>query len=324
MARIISAAVLALTQIGCGGTQSALNPASWHASSVANLFWIMTTGTIVIWVLMMVLAAWVSSRQASERAANVLVWIGALFITPGVILVLLLYGLSMIPQLRAAGGTDAVQIRVTGEQYWWRVEYQTDGVSLFTTANEIVLPVGRATDLALISNGVIHSLWIPALAGKVDMIPGRTNRLNLKPDRTGRFRGQCAEFCGTSHSFMALDVQVLEPEAFEQWLQARRLEASAPVTAQQQRGAEVFFETGCQACHTIRGTTAMGQLGPDLTHYGSRHTVAAGLYPNNIGTTAGWIAGAQHLKPGNQMPSFGPALDGPALRAVADYLTTLK
>src|SRR5690606_3087009 len=135
---------------------------------------------------------------------------------------------------------------------------------------------------------------------------------------------QCAEFCGTGHAHMALAVRVLEPDAFRDWLAAQREPARDPERPEARDGQRLFLASGCGSCHTVRGTAATGHLGPDLTHYGSRSTVGAGLYPLNVGTTAGWIAGAQEIKPGSRMPSFGRALDGRELRAIATYLVSLE
>jgi cytochrome c oxidase subunit II len=184
----------------------------------------------------------------------------------------------------------------------------------FATANEIRVPVGRPVELQLKSADVLHSFWVPALAGKLDMIPGRTNVLRVRADRAGEFRGQCAEYCGGPHALMALFVVAEDPQRFEEWTQRQRRPAQA---------ANPSFISHCGACHTVRGTAAVGTRGPDLTHVGSRLTIGAGLLPNNAGALAGWIASSQHLKPGNLMPSF-EAFSGKELRGLAAYLESLK
>ena len=311
----------ALALGGCDRGQSALNAAGLESRLVLELFVVMAVGTLLIWAAVLLLAFWSTRATRSRAFAHRLVVAGGLVVTPVVVLALLVHGLRLMPALRDVPAEWTV--RIDGEQYWWRIGYSGDGQEA-TGANELVLPRGEATELLLASEGVIHSLWVPALAGKMDMIPGRTNRLVVRPERAGVFRGQCAEFCGTGHAHMALVVRVLEPEAFREWLRSQREPARSPERPEARDGERLFLATGCGACHTIRGTAADGTMGPDLTHYGSRGSVAAGLYPMNIGTTAGWIAGAQEIKPGSLMPSFGRALDGEQLRAIAAYLVSLE
>ena len=208
-----------------------------------------------------------------------------------------------------------MRIEVIGEQWWWRVRY-LDGAGRpeFETANEIRIPGGQPVLLELKSADVIHSFWVPALAGKLDMIPGRTNRLRLLAARAGEYRGQCAEYCGGPHAFMAFFVIAEEEPAFEAWAANQRAPAG--------QDSDLFLRQ-CGACHTVRGTAAAGKLGPDLTHVGSRKTIGAALLPMNRGALAGWIASSQHLKPGNLMPSF-QRLSGEELRGLASYLESLE
>jgi len=308
---------------GCSGPQSALDPAGFEAEKVAALFNVMLGASAVIWLAVMLLAVVAAyAPPIAARNARPVIWIGGALVPTVVVGVLLVYGLGLMGPLRAAG--DGVRIHVSAEQYWWRVSYLApDDTVILETANRLVLPVDVRSDIYLTSPDVIHSFWVPALAGKVDAIPGRTNRAVLEPTREGRYRGQCAELCGTSHTFMALDVDVVSEEAYRAWLARTAEEARDPVTPEEERGLALFLETGCGACHTIRGTPADGTLGPDLTDMGSRPTIAAGLFPTNTGTIAGWIADAQNLKPGNAMPSFD-VLPGEDLRAIAVYLESLE
>jgi cytochrome c oxidase subunit 2 len=190
-------------------------------------------------------------------------------------------------------------------------------------ANELHLPVGGVVDLTLTTADVIHSFWVPALAGKVDMIPGHRNRLVMHPSREGIYRGQCAEYCGDQHARMALEVVVQSPQAFGAWLAREATPAAEPATGEQARGRAAFFRGGCATCHTIRGTSAAGQLAPDLTHVGSRRMIAAGTLRNHRAALAGWIAGSQAIKPGNLMPSMA-VFEGDELLALASYLESLK
>ncbi len=199
-----------------------------------------------------------------------------------------------------------------------------DGAVIDITANEIHIPVGRAVTLQVQSADVIHSLWIPSLHGKIDMIPGRVNSLRLSADRPGVMRGQCAEFCGAQHALMALFV-VAETEAgFARWLERQRTPVREPADAFLALGWRAFGTAGCGACHAVRGTPWTGRAGPDLTAVGSRLSLAAGTLDNHLATLAGWIAGPQAIKPGNAMPAFSAVLDGRELRALAAWLESLK
>ena len=190
------------------------------------------------------------------------------------------------------------------------------------TANEIHLPVGVRAQITLQSNDVIHSFWIPNLAGKQDLIPGRTTDIQLLPRHAGVFRGQCAEFCGVQHTNMAIDV-VVEPVAdFQRWYEHQLSTAPPPRTPLQLAGYEYVTTRECSSCHGIAGTPAGGQIGPDLTHLASRRTIAAGTLPMSRGNLYGWVADPQSQKPGNRMPTIGLKPD--ELHAIVAYLETLK
>jgi cytochrome c oxidase subunit 2 len=217
----------------------------------------------------------------------------------------------------------AVNIELVGHQWWWEARYKdADASREFSTANELHIPVGRPVVVTLRSNDVIHSLWIPNLQGKKDLIPGRTATMRLRADRAGSYRGQCAEFCGLEHAMMALLVEAEPNERYEAWAARQRQPALEPKEASAQRGREVFLSKSCVMCHTISGTTANAKLGPDLTHLASRRTIASGMFPNNRGHLAGWIADPQSLKPGVNMPAN--ALNPDDLQALLAYLETLK
>jgi cytochrome c oxidase subunit II len=191
------------------------------------------------------------------------------------------------------------------------------------SANEVRLPRGQRVEIELSSPDVIHAFWIPSLGGKVDMIPGRVNRLVLEPTRAGSFRGVCAEFCGESHALMAFSVEVMEPAAFEQWLAEQAAGAVAPATPEAMRGQALFEQVGCGACHAVRGTAAEGTIGPDLTHLAGRATLAAGILPNDREALVRWITQAETIKPGSRMPSFGALPEGD-VEAIAAYLEGLE
>jgi cytochrome c oxidase subunit 2 len=218
---------------------------------------------------------------------------------------------------------DRLTIDVTGNLYWWSMSYfRSRGEPGVTTANELRLPIGEQVELVLRSNDVIHSFWVPNLAGKTDMIPGHVTRMVIEADRPGTYRGQCAEFCGLQHSLMAFDVTVLPQRDFGTWLDRLADAVREPPTEALRDGRGLFQSLGCGGCHTVRGVSE-SLVGPDLTNVGARHTIGAGTLPGGVGNIAGWIASAQHLKPGNAMQSYD-RLEGPQLRLLAEYLESLK
>ncbi|HET6521398.1 MAG TPA: c-type cytochrome, partial [Geminicoccaceae bacterium] len=227
-------------------------------------------------------------------------------------------------ELTAPVPDDALRIEVVGKQWWWEVRYlPPDGSGPVVSANEVHLPVGRPVELRLAASDVIHSFWVPRLAGKTDMIPGRVNRLVVHATEPGTFRGQCAEYCGGPHAWMAFYAVAQPPDDFAAWLEREARPAAEPSDPFLARGRDLFLNSGCGACHTVRGTPADGAFGPDLTHVGGRASIGAGILPNNVGTLAGWIADTQHIKPDNRMPAFN-TFDGLELRALAAYLGSLR
>lgn len=214
-------------------------------------------------------------------------------------------------------------VEITGNQWWWDVEYRSTNPSLnIRTANELHLPVGVPVQVTLKSNDVIHSFWVPNLAGKQDLIPGRVTDISLLPTKTGLFRGQCAEFCGVQHANMALDVTVQSEADFARWAAAQMKPAQVPRTPLALAGYNYVTSRECSVCHNINGTPASGKVAPDLTHLASRRSIGAGTLPMNRGNLYGWVADPQSQKPGNRMPTIGiPAQD---LHAIIAYLETLK
>ena len=218
---------------------------------------------------------------------------------------------------------DAINIEVTGYQWWWGVKYLNGPVSeTFTTANEIHVPVGRPVVVQLKGGDVIHSLWVPSLAGKRDLIPGRTATMTFQADRPGIYRGQCAEFCGFQHAYMAFEVHAHEPAEYEAWRQAQLQPAPEPTDPQAQRGKMLFQSIQCAMCHAVQGTIAQGRKAPDLTHVASRRTLGAGTLPNSPGHLASWITDPHQHKPGTTMPANPMSSDD--LAAIVAYLGTLQ
>ena len=314
-----------LPLLGCSGPKGALDPAGEPAESQAALFWWMTGGVTLIWLLVMglaVYAAWTPARTDLTGPRRLIVW-GGVIVPTAVLTLLLVYGLSMLEPMLAPAGPASLRVAVTGEQFWWRVRYLPPGANPVELANEIRLPVGEEAEFLLESRDVIHSFWIPALGGKMDMIPGRQTRLRLLPMRVGEYRGVCAEYCGSSHAFMSFAVVVQERADFARWLDAQRQPAPPPATRLAERGRSLLLSNGCGACHTLRGTSADGRLGPDLTHVGGRLGLGAGLLPNQAADFERWLSQTRQQKPGVHMPSFGmlPADD---VRALAAYLEGLE
>lgn len=218
---------------------------------------------------------------------------------------------------------DALHIELTGHDWWWEARYDdADPARVFTTANELHVPVARPVIVTLRSEDVIHSFWVPSLHGKKDLIPGRESTISFRADRAGVYRGQCAEYCGYQHANMALYVIADAPVDYERWVARQREPAAPPASPEQQRGLEVFVATSCAMCHAIAGTRAQARHAPDLTHVAGRMTLAAGTLENNPGTRAAWILDPQHVKPGANMP---PSALAPAdLAAVNAFLGSLR
>lgn len=312
---------------GCNPQQSAFVPVGIEAERINLLFWIMTIGGGLILVGVVVLCALaifagetLRSRLSSERFIT-----GAGIVFPVVVLsVLLIYGFVVLRAgASAPPSDDGIRFVISGEQWWWRITYVDADGNSFESANELHIPVGQSVRLELTTADVIHSFWVPSLAGKLDMIPGRTNILTITATEKGISRGQCAEYCGGAHAFMAFHVVAQTPEDFEAW---RAKESGPAVKIEGEhaaRGAQLFLDAGCGGCHTIRGTLAAGVIGPDLTHVGGRHSLAAATLPNTAKAFAYWITNNQHIKPENKMPPYNIFTQS-ELEDLAIYLERLK
>jgi cytochrome c oxidase subunit 2 len=324
MRRLSLFLVSLLSAAACEGPQSALVAAGRDAEQIGRLFTVMTAGALVVWAAVVGVAVYAirTPRSHSERAARLLIIGGGVALPTVVLGALLAYGLPVLPAILALPAGGDLRIHVTGSQWWWRVHYLTAAGSV-ETANEIRLPAGRRIEIQLASRDVIHSFWVPSIAGKMDMIPGRVTRLALEPTRTGVFRGMCAEYCGASHAKMAFEVVVMDPSAFGEWLEAQSRPAQASTGVVAVRGQEAFTRHGCTACHTVRGIAEASQIGPDLTHVGSRLRLAAATLPNEPDAFTAWIAQTDSLKPGVHMPAYR-ALPPQDLAALAAFLDGLQ
>ena len=321
------------------GVQSVLNPAGPQAGRISRLWWLMlyvcTAVFIVVMAAVSVAAYRARKRQehlsetshivpetgAEQRMARVVI---AAILATGVILFVFL-----VASFRTGRATytladpSSVVIKVKGHQWWWEFEYEDQTASnTFRTANEIHIPVGRPVELKITSSDVIHSFWVPNLDGKKDLLPGHENIIWLRADREGEFWGQCAEFCGYQHAHMRLVVIAESADKFNAWLASQRSPAPPPADDAQGRGQQVFLNSPCIMCHTIRGTDANGSVAPDLTHLASRKSIAAGTLPLTRGHLAGWITNSQEIKPGNRMPPVPLSPDD--LQALLSYLESLK
>ena len=322
-----AAAVLVLGTLllaGCGSQQNALAPQSHQARDIASLWWWMMG---VAWlgfglvVALLVFAAARRRRVGSERLSWVIV-IGLGIAMPVCVIAALFFVADVFvirtTQAPAASATK-MTITVVGRQWYWEIRYPGTRA---VTANELHIPVRTPIDVQVRTTDVIHSFWVPQLARKIDTIPEQTNRVLLYADRPGRYRGQCAEFCGLQHAHMALYVYA-QPEAqFRAWLANESKPARRPSSALARTGRRIFLHGSCSSCHSIRGTRAHGYLGPDLTHLADRKTLAALTIPNTPARLAEWLRFAQKVKPGNQMPDI--RLSDAQLRALVSYLEGLR
>ena len=310
-------AALVMSMTGCGeATVSALAPAGEAAAEIARITWIMIAVTLVLMVVMSLLglhAVYRRSEGPVGPSSRTIILAGGVILPAVVLLALLVFGVrsgdAMLPI-----GKSAVEVRVTAHQWWWQFEYRdADGESVFT-ANELHLPVGEAIDILVESNDVIHSFWVPALGGKIDAMPGRANRMRLRPTRTGQFRGQCAEYCGAQHAHMAFDVQVHQVEDFQALIETMSGLDRSGVGPTAGREA---FEQQCLECHSR--STDRDFEGPNLARLPERPWLGAGTVSNTPGNLRHWIVGHQALKPGNRMPDHSDMDEG-TIEALARYL----
>ena len=319
--------LLAATLGGCAwdGPMSTVVARSDFARDILEVYGIVTWATVVIALVVFVALGWILLRFREKPGAplpaqthgHTLLEIAWTVAPALALLVIAIPTIQVIFRTQAAPAAQALDVTVRGRQWWWEFRYPSLGV---VTANELHLPAGRPVALSLEGPDVIHSFWVPQLGGKRDVIPGRVNRLTLVPERPGEYWGQCAEFCGASHANMGLRVFVDTPEAFARWLAAQRATPAEPAGLAAE-GKALYARRACVGCHTIRGVSA-GVLGPDLTTFGSRTTLGAGLLPNTIENVTAWIHDPGAIKPGVKMPPLG--LTEPQARAIATYLTGLR
>jgi cytochrome c oxidase subunit II len=333
--RCLAFLVLAVVPLaGCGGSQDALAPESHQARDIASLFWWMMGGAWLGLGLVVGLLLWSWKRRnrrgfgrdvegdkpGEKRSWYAVVVLGIVMPIAVISTLFVVSDLFVIKTTQApASTTTKLTVHVIGHQWWWEVRYPG---TTAVTANELHIPARTPVRIEVKTADVIHSFWVPELNRKIDTIPGRTNVVELDADQPGRYRGQCAEFCGLQHAHMAMYVFVDQPSTFRRWLAAEERPATAATSGQAADGERLFMNGPCSSCHAIRGTDADGYVGPDLTHVASRTTLAALTIPNDRESLREWIVDSQHVKPGNQMPNFN--VSGPKLDALVAYLEGLK
>ncbi len=324
--RILLALSLGLGGCAWDAPMSTVVPRSDLAREILHVYGIITWISLGIALLVGAGLAWVLVRFRERPGAGIpaqvrghsLLEISWTIAPAIVLLVIAIPTIQVIFRTQGQAPRDALEITVRGHQWWWEFQYPSLDV---VTANELHVPAGRAVALTLDGPDVIHSFWVPKLGGKRDVVPGRLNRLFFTPTTPDEYRGQCAEFCGVSHANMGMRIVVDAPEAFTRWVAAQKVELPEPAAGPAADGKAIFARSACVGCHTIRGVSS-GALGPNLTTFGSRHTLAAGLMPATVDTVAAWIKDPAALKPDAKMPALG--LTDEQARAVATYLIGLK
>ena len=328
----IATSLVAASAVACGGNEFVLDPAGPQAGRVTDLWWYMFAVAAIVWVLVVAALLYAArhghgrdvpdqSDETNDRLRRpVSIAAG---ITVLVLVATLIYDVTAGEALASLPRDKALRIKITGHQWWWEIQYM-DPVSgnQVSTANEIHIPTGEPVQIIGSSADVIHSFWIPNLAGKKDLIPGHATAMWLQADKPGIYRGQCAEFCGHQHAKMAVLVMAESRQQFNSWYNSQLQPAAPPPDSMSKTGEKIFMSKGCPLCHTVGGTMAQGHIGPPLTHIGSSYTLAAGTLKNTRGNLAGWIVDPQRIKPGVRMPPND--LAGPELQALLSYLESLK
>ncbi|WP_247528230.1 cytochrome c oxidase subunit II [Bradyrhizobium sp. 199] len=317
----------------CAGRQSALDPQGLQSEQIQQTLFIFLAVAAAVWIAVVIVLALSMVRRKrladqpldlhqgfEERTGRVILGLG-------IATTVIVLGLSIVSYAgqRTVFAKDehALTLKIIGHQWWWEVRYEDDSPHRsFVTANEIRIPTGRPVKVELETADVIHSFWVPSLTGKMDLITGQKNELQFTAKNAGVYRGQCAEFCGLQHAHMAFAVIALPPDEFARWRDHENQGASSPTDKLGKQGEALFRARGCALCHNISGTLAGGQFGPDLTHIGSRTTIAAGTLPNTPATLGAWIADPQHIKPGSLMPKM--PLQSGELITIIHYLEQLK
>jgi cytochrome c oxidase subunit 2 len=340
----IAASAGAFMLAGCSSVQSTFDAHGPAAHSIGGLSWFMTILFLVVSVIMWALIGYAFYRRRGTLAEHepidagggqMWIAIGGLAVPLLILTVLFVLGLQLLRDFPIHGmhaGASHMQmarsmkpeIRITGHQWWWQIEYLNDDPSRqFTTANELHLPSGRPVNIEVKTDDVMHSFWVPALHGKVDLIPGMTNYIRLEASEPGQYTGQCAEYCGAEHARMRMLAIAQSPDEYAAWKEAQLRPGAQPATADAIDGRQIFLSGPCAMCHEVRGTVAGGRVAPDLTHIGSRQMIAADSYQNNDAYLEAWVTHAQSLKPEAEMPNL-TQFSGEQLHDLVAYLRQLQ
>lgn len=337
MRRILALSPLMLLLTGCQAVQSTFNTQGPAADRIAPLSWFMTIVFLITTVVMWVLIGWAALRRKGSLEEHEPIdagggqgWIaiGGLLIPLLVLTVFFALGLRLLASFPIDSPMNErvlkPDILIIGHQWWWEVQYLHGPVSEhFTTANEIHIPANQPVTLELESHDVIHAFWVPALHGKVDLIPGHTNYIQIEASHPGNYTGQCASYCGEEHALMRLLVVAQKPAEYHAWVEQQLQPGATPTNPDAIAGEQIFVGGACSMCHTVRGTAAGGRVAPDLTHIGSRQYLASDVYVNNRGNLEAWITHAQSMKPDALMPDL-TQFSGTQLQQLTDYLQQLK
>jgi cytochrome c oxidase subunit 2 len=323
-ARVVAAGFL-LSLSGCERAPSMLEPAGPAATRIEGLWWLIFWIATVVFVIVcgFLVVAIVRGRKQEADVRKEVRWGEPFIVLSGVVLpsaiLIGVFSLSLgdIRALSRTGEAATLQIEVTGHDWWWEARYPNGAV----VANEIHIPVGQPVRFRLETADVIHSFWVPRLQAKTDMITGRVNHMWLEAATPGRYRGQCAEFCGLQHANMVFFIVAQPQERFDAWV-AQAAQPAAPATGSAAEGREVFLSSTCVGCHAIKGTSADATIGPDLTHVAQRRTLFAGTVANTPENLEQIIVDPQSIKPGAAMPPT--QLSPEELSALVDYLEGLE
>ena len=324
--------------VSCGGPQSAVDAAGIQAERLENLWWLFFGVCAAVYAIVMAVlliaffrngragsdtAPEIGQEQPGENRAEYTVK-GAVAITVIILFILMFVSFRTGRAINTLSQSqDQLWIKITGNQWWWNVEYKdADPSNNITTANELHLPVGRPVKVELQSNDVIHSIWLPNMHGKKDLIPNYPAVFYFRPDKIGTYWGQCAEFCGYQHAKMRFIVIVESPEEFDAWMKSQQQASVTPADPIPQHGQQIFLTSVCTQCHTVQGTNAAGRVGPNLTHVASRQYIAAGSLQNTRDHLRSWITDPQAIKPGIRMPMNTYSEED--LDALVSYIEGLK
>jgi cytochrome c oxidase subunit 2 len=330
--------LFALLLAGCGNTSlndinhtpNFLNPQGPSALAESNLFWIILVVSTVVFVIVMGVFLYAivrfrarpNSPEPTQTHGNTKIEI-AWTIAPSVVLVGVLIGtIFTMFAVQQPQTPNTITVRAVGHQWWWEFQYPNQQI---VTADELTIPTNTVVHLDLYSNNVIHSLWVPELAGKTDVIPGHNNTMWIEANTTGWYRGLCAEFCGTQHAHMDFLVHAVSPADYQTWVRGQQQQAAQPTDTLAQAGAKYFAASACIGCHAVNGVTTTNPdtlIGPNLTHFGGRQWIAGGVVDNNATNLAAWLRDPQAVKDGSDMPNLH--LTNDQINELVAYLESLK